>query len=126
MKNPRVRHVVIVLCTLAFSLFSLASTRDYQTGKLMDVGYDDALHNSSGKHHAIYQVRLGDVIYSAEGDKVKDNVDPAHGLVVGDSVRVAVEGEHMFLRRPDGKDIKATIVKRERAQGFFGRLFSNR
>src|SRR5207245_1095045 len=100
---------------------------DYQTGKLVDVAYDDVLHSGSSQRHAVYQVRLGDVIYSAEGDKLKGHKgDPAHGLIVGDEVRVAIDGDHLFLRRPDGKDLKTTIVKRERAPGFFERLFSKK
>ena len=126
MKNLKVRKAAILFCMLAFSFGGFASTRDYQTGKLLDVGYDDILHSGSSQRHALYQVRLGDVIYSAEGDKLKHKADPGHGLVVGDDVRVAVEGDRLYLRRPDGKDIKATIVKRERAQGLFGRLFSKR
>ena len=126
MRNPIVRQAAIVLCTLVLSVASFASARDFQTGKLVDVGCDDVLHGGSSQRHAVYHIRLGDMIYSAEGDKLKHNADPAHGLVVGDDVRVAVEGDHLFLRRPDGKDIKTTIVKRERAQGFFAKLFSRK
>jgi len=126
MKNTRTWQVAIVFCTLVFSTFAVANTRDYQDGKLVDVAYDDVLHSGSSQRHALYQVRLGDVIYSAEGDKVKSKNDPAHGLIVGDNVRVALDGDHMYLRRPDGKDIKTVIVKRERAQGFFSRLFSKK
>jgi len=126
MKFRRAWQVAIVICMVAFSIASFAGNRDFQTGKLVDVGYDDVLHSGSSKRHAVYRVRLGDVIYSAEGDKLKHNADPAHGLVVGDDVRIAIEGDRLYLRRPDGKDIKTTIVKRERAQGFFSRLFSKK
>jgi hypothetical protein len=126
MKNRRTWQVAIVFCTLVFTAVAVANTRDYQDGKLVDVSYDNVLHSGSSQRHALYQVRLGDVIYSAEGDKVKSKNDPAHGLIVGDNVRVALDGDHMYLRRPDGKDIKTVIVKRERAQGFFSRLFSKK
>jgi hypothetical protein len=116
--------LAVLLTLLAVSISAFAHDRDFQTGKLIDVGYNDLLHGGSSQRRALYQVRLGDVIYSAEGDKVKHNADPAHGLIVGDRVRVAIEGDRLFLRRPDGKDIKATIIKRQRAEGFFGRLFS--
>ncbi len=126
MKYSRVWQVAVITCALFFSLGTFANTRDFQTGKLVDVGYDDVLHSGSSQRHAVYKVRLGDVIYSAEGSKVKHNADPAHGLVVGDDVRVAIEGDRLFLRRPDGKDIKTTIVKRQRAEGFFGKWFSKK
>ncbi len=116
----------IIACALLFSLASFAHTRDFQTAKLVDVGYDDVMHSGSSQRHPIYKVKLGDVIYSAEGDKVKHNADPAHGLVVGDDVRVAIEGDRLYLRRADGKDIKANIVKRQRAEGFFGKWFSKK
>jgi hypothetical protein len=126
MKNTRGWQVAIVFCALLLSAVAVANTRDYQDGKLVDVSYDNVLHSGSSQRHALYEVRLGDVIYSAEGDKVKSKNDPAHGLIVGDNVRVALDGNHMYLRRPDGKDIKTVIVKRERAQGFFSRLFSKK
>ncbi len=120
------KKTAIFICTLFLSLVSFAHTRDFQTAKLVDVGYDDVMHSGSSQRHPIYKVKLGDVIYSAEGDKVKHNADPAHGLVVGDDVRVAIEDDRLYLRRPDGKDIKTAIVKRQRAEGFFGKWFSKK
>ncbi len=109
--------LALLLCALTFSLTAFASNRDYQTGKLVDVNYDDLLHSGSSQRHAIYQVRLDDVIYYAESGKLKARAaDPAHGLIVGDHVRVAVEGDRLYLRRADGKDIKATIIKRQRVE----------
>ncbi len=126
MKFRKAWQVALLLGMLVISLVSLARTRDFQTAKLVDVSYDDVMHSGSSQRHPVYQVRLGDLIYSAEGDKLKHAADPAHGLLVGDDVRVAIEGDRLYLRRPDGKDIKTTIVKREKAQGFFSRLFSRK
>jgi hypothetical protein len=42
--------------------------------------------------------------------------DPGHGLIIGDPVQAAVEGEDLILLRPDGKELKAKITRRERAQ----------
>ncbi|HLH06680.1 MAG TPA: VWA domain-containing protein [Terriglobales bacterium] len=66
---------------------------------------------------------VGDLTYSAESGKLHGNHDPAHGLIVGDPVRVAVEGEHLFLRTSDGKVIKATVIKRQRSEGILARWF---
>lgn len=111
------KSLALLLFALTLSLTAFASNRDYQTGKLVDVNYDDLMHGGSSQRHAIYQVRLDDMIYFAESGKLKGHAaDPAHGLVVGDHVRVAVEGDHLFLRRADGKDIKAIIIKRQRAE----------
>jgi len=126
MKFRKSWQVAILLGMFALSTVTFARTRDFQTAKLVDVSYDDVMHSGSSQRHPIYQVRLGDVIYSAEGDKQKHTADPGHGLVVGDDVRVAIEGDRLYLRRPDGKDIKTTIVKREKAPGFFSRLFSKK
>ena len=122
----RAWQVAIIFCTLMISVASFAHTRDFQTAKLVDVSYDNVMHSGSSQRHAVYQVRLGGVIYSAEGSKLHHQSDPAHGLVVGDEVRVAIEGDQMFLRRPDGKDIKATIVKRQRQEGLLARWFGAR
>ena len=126
MKNTKAWYVGVVFCAFAFSAASFAATLDFQTGKLVDVGYDDVMHKGSSQRHAVYQVRLGDVIYYAEGSKLHHEADPGHGLIVGDEVRVAIEGDRMMLRRPDGKDIKATIVKRQRAEGLLARWFGKK
>jgi hypothetical protein len=120
------KTIILIACTLFFSLTSFAHTRDFQTAKLVDVTYDDVLHGGSSQRHPIYKINLDDMLYSAEGDKVKHNADPAHGLVVVDEVRVAIEGDRLYLRRADGKYIKANIVKRQRAEGFLGRWFSKK
>ena len=113
------QFLALLLFAMTLSFTSFASNRDYQTAKLVDVNYDDLLHGGSSQRHAIYQVRLDDMIYYAESGKLKGHAaDASHGLVVGDHVRVAVEGDRLYLRRPDGKDIKATIIKRQRAERF--------
>jgi hypothetical protein len=117
------RTVAVVFCLLALSVASFARDRDFQTAKLVNVSYDEVLRSGSSQRHAVYKVRLEATIYSAEGSKMHHPTDPGHGLVIGDQVRVAIEGEHMFLRRPDGKDIKATIVKRQREEGLLARWF---
>ena len=43
-------------------------------------------------------------------------VTPDTVWIIGDPVQAAVEGEDLILLRPDGKELKAKITRRERAQ----------
>jgi hypothetical protein len=62
-------------------------------------------------------VEVGGVIYSARGDRERRHSgDPGHGLIIGDPVQAAIDGEYLILLKPDGKELKAKIVKRERAR----------
>jgi hypothetical protein len=42
--------------------------------------------------------------------------DVGEGLIVGDAVQVAIDGGNLIFLKPDGKEMKTTIVKRTRAQ----------
>jgi hypothetical protein len=37
-------------------------------------------------------------------------------LIVGDAVQVAIDGENLILLKPEGKELKVKITRRERAQ----------
>jgi hypothetical protein len=37
-------------------------------------------------------------------------------LIIGDPVQAAIDGEDLILLRPDGRELKAKIVRRERAK----------
>jgi hypothetical protein len=100
-----------------FALASRAEThRDFQTGKLLDVGLEERLVEGTTHKYATYEVQIGDVVYFARGERLhKNSGDAGHGLIVGDPVKVAIDGDNLILQRPDGKEIKAKITKRQRA-----------
>jgi len=77
------------------------------------VGSDERAVEGTTILHAVYQVQLGDLIYFARGERVRRRSgDPAHGLVAGDPVQFANEGDDPIaaaapgqpspLRRSDG------------------------
>jgi len=113
------RHrVLAVLCVTGITALALASKpHEFQNGKLLEVGSDERLVEGTTVVHAIYQVQVADVVYFARGERVsRHGGDPAHGLVIGDQVQVAIDGDSLILKRPDGKEIKAKIVRRQRAE----------
>ena len=90
--------------------------RDFQAGKLLDVSSDERLIEGTTVKHAVYEVQLGDIVYSARGERIHvRSGDVGHGLVIGDSVQVAIDGDNLILQRPDGKEIKTRIIQRKRA-----------
>ncbi len=107
----------LLLGCLATSASLIASTHtQYQSGKLLDVSDDERLDEGTTMRWAVYKVQVGDIVYTARGERLRHHSgDAGHGLVVGDEVQVAVEDDKIFLKRPDGKEIKAKIVKRTRA-----------
>ena len=62
-------------------------------------------------------MRVADVIYTARGDRIRRRTgDIGQGLIIGDSVKVAIDGGNLILLKPDGKELKTKITKRERSQ----------
>jgi hypothetical protein len=48
---------------------------------------------------------------------VKPNTkDITKGMIIGDPVDASVDGEHVYLHTPTGKELKTDIMKRARAQ----------
>jgi hypothetical protein len=92
-----------------------AKTHDFHDGKLIAVGSDDRIVDGTSEGHAILAVQLADVIYTVRGDRIRRGTkDFAHGLIIGDAVKVSVEGKDLFLLEPGGKNFKTGILKRER------------
>jgi hypothetical protein len=59
-------------------------------------------------------VELEDMRYTARSSGDFWNFDPTR-LVINDPIGVCVEKNQIILRRPDGKDYKATIVRAVRS-----------
>ena len=63
----------------------------------------------------MYTVQVADMVYTVRGEKVKPHTrDYTRGMVIGDPVEARVEGEHVYLRTPKGKEIKTDILTRAR------------
>jgi hypothetical protein len=100
-----------------FSLsLSAAARHDFQAGKLVNIDSDERLIEGTTYRWAVFTVQIGDVVYTARGERLRRRAgDPGHGLVIGDSVQVAIDGESLVMLKPDGKELRAKIVKRARA-----------
>jgi hypothetical protein len=105
----------LVLISALVSLAWTEAKHDFQQGKLVNIASDERLVDGTTFRRAIYTVETGGVIYSARGERLRRRSgDPGHGLIIGDPVQVAIEGDSLILLRPDGKEMKTKIVKRER------------
>jgi hypothetical protein len=99
----------------AASVFA-APRHEYQSGKLVDISSDERTDKGTTHGFAVYQVQIGDIVYFGRGEKLaKKPGDTGHGLVVGDPVQAVAEGSDLYIQRPDGKEIKTKIIKRQRA-----------
>jgi propanediol dehydratase large subunit len=113
----KVRATVVSLALLCVIEAIAGTPHQFQAGKLLDVGSDERAVEGTTIIHAVYHVQVGDLIISARGERVRRHGgDHAHGLVVGDPVQVAIDGDDLILQRPDGKEIKAKIIRRQRAE----------
>jgi hypothetical protein len=109
----------VVLLGFCFVLpVAYAGGHNFQTGRLIQVTTDERLHEGTTLRRAIFTVQIGDIVYTLQGYRAVPPKarDYAEGLIVGDPVQASVEGERVVLRRPNGKDFKTSILKRERAQ----------
>lgn len=88
---------------------------NFQKGTLISVTSDERLFDGTTIRWAIFTVQVGDLVYTARGERIRPHSgDPAHGLVVGDTVQVAIDGDNLLLLQPDGKELKTKITKRAR------------
>ena len=73
---------------------------------------------SSGERHEktyTVTVQLEDMSYTAQSSGNFWNFDPTR-LVINDPIGLCVDRNQIILRRPDGKDYKARIVRAVRTQ----------
>jgi hypothetical protein len=103
---------------LTFTTIVLGATKyDFQPGKLLNVTADERYVQGTSIRNAIFNIQIGDLVYTARGERIHRNSgDIAEGLIIGDPVKAAVRGEDLILLKPDGKELKTKIIKRERAQ----------
>ncbi|MGA2740412.1 MAG: hypothetical protein ABSG65_23620 [Bryobacteraceae bacterium] len=120
--------IMFALALALATVFSGATKRDFQTGKLLDVTTAANLVRGTSHERAIFVVQVGDLIYTAKGDRlgrVHDSPltlavtgpgDDGRELIVGDPVDVSISGDELIIRKPTGKELKTKIIKRVRAQ----------
>lgn len=110
------KWLVGVALLLAIAPFAAAAKHDFQTGKLINIDSEETLINGTSFRSAILKVEVAGVVYSARGERMRRHSgDPGHGLIIGDPVQAAIDGENLILLKPDGKELKAKITRRERA-----------
>jgi len=109
--------VALALALTFASTVPGAAKHDFQTGKLINIDTDERLYQGTSFRWAIFTVQVGDLVYTARGGRARRHSgDPGHGLIIGDPVQAAVDGENLILLKPDGKELKTKITKRARAQ----------
>ncbi len=111
------RKIVLMIALVLPGAIAGAANHDFQDGKLVNISDDQRLVEGTTQKWAIFIVQVNDIVYTARGPRIhRRSGDPGHGLIVGDPVKVAIEKDDLYLMEPDGKDLKAKITKRERAQ----------
>jgi co-chaperonin GroES (HSP10) len=110
-------RIFMVSCLLLGAVcWCRGAHKEFQTGTLLDIGSDEKVKKGNSSEYAIYQVQIGDLVYFGRGEKQEKHPgDAGRGLIVGDPVQAAIDGNDMILQRPDGKEIKTKIIKRQRA-----------
>jgi len=112
-------YKILLMVALALTLattFLGATKRDFQTGKLTSITADERLVEGTSYRRAIFTVQIGDLVITARGDRIRRHSgDIGQGLIIGDAVQVAIDGGDLIFLKPDGKELKTKIVKRERA-----------
>jgi len=116
----------VILCVSTFG-FTGKEHKEYQTGTLLDVqsqGYEKIISNpqtaapmSVRRTDNLVSVRLGDLVLVGEciGKRHFSACTPGD-WIVGDPIEVRVEKDSMYLKKPNGKELKTKIVKRVRAE----------
>ena len=90
--------------------------RAFKSGTLIEITADETIVGGDSVRRAIFVVKSADVIYTARGDRIRrSSGDMGKGMIVGDSVQVAIDGGDLIFLKPDGKEMKTMIVKRTRA-----------
>lgn len=112
------RKVLTFALTLAMMVLVSGASHphDFKAGKLLEIGTDERFVQGTALRSAVFTVQVADLIYAVRGDRIRrGSGDIGQGLIVGDSVQVAIDGDHLIFLKPDGKEMKTTIIKRTRA-----------
>ena len=112
------RNAVTVALAVAMVILvgGASKSRDFKPGKLLDIGSSERVIEGTVYRRAEFTVQVDDIVYTVRGDRIRRSTgDVGQGLIVGDPVQVAIDGGNLIFMKPDGKEMKTTIVKRARA-----------
>lgn len=114
-----ISQTILMLCS------TLCAVPTYQTGKLISIT-DSSSNRTVGNSQngsvvtvtdVEYRisVRLGDMTYvGSYWPRTVWSYAPTE-FIVNDPIEIRIDGKHMFIKRPNGKELKTTIVQRIRA-----------
>ena len=90
---------------------------DFQTGTLVDIKKDEQLIDGTTVSRTVFEVQVGNLIYEAQSrHTVRASAKFAEHVVVGDPIKVAIEGDEMILLDNSGNELKMKITRQERAK----------
>ena len=109
---------LVPVLLLSLSLWATS----YQKGKLLSVDdtKDPNVSPTEGPsviNHLEYRlnVQLGDFVYVCSYNPPFQWSYKPNDLLVNDAVEARIDGKHLYIKRPDGKEFKTIIVRRMRA-----------
>ena len=105
---------------LIFALVGCCFAADYKKCKLLDIhSYQNNIPVSiNGAKHVIHQemyvitVQMDDIAITGIDQLMVQESGPSE-MVVGDEVEAKVKGNKLIVKKPSGKKLKASIIKRE-------------
>jgi hypothetical protein len=110
-------RAIAVALVFAVAILGGATKRTFTTGKLLDIGASERIIDGTVYKSAEFTVQVADIVYTARGARIiRWTKDVGQGLIVGDPVQVTIDGGTLIFLKPDGKEMKTTIIKRTRAQ----------
>jgi hypothetical protein len=107
---------------ILFVLVGCCFAADFKKCKLLDIRpyQDNQVIGSNGNvvtvEHDMYAitVAIDGIAVTGEYESRWARSYKPSDLVVGDEIDAKIEGKKLVIKRPDGKELKATIIKRER------------
>lgn len=104
------KHVLIVLI---FSSLALCAATDFQKARLLDVtNYTEPTPNGNLEMYRI-TVAMEGMVYTGTYDAHWVWSFRPGNLTVGDEIFAKIDKNTLILKRPDGKELKAKIIRRE-------------
>ena len=99
----------------------MAADHVYQKGKYLDVdsqAYQKLVGDTSVlRHENDLSVQIDDIVYVGQCEEKRHFSSCRPGAwIVGDMIDVRIDKDSMYLKKPDGGELKTRIVKRVRAQ----------
>jgi hypothetical protein len=109
----------LTLAMLATAVAGLAADKVYQKGKYLDVdsqAYQKLVGDTSVlRHENDLSVQIDDLIYVGQCEEKRHFSSCRPGAwVIGDMIDVRIDKDCMYLKKPDGGELKTRIVKRVR------------